>query len=163
LIESSESEQPTCPVDLRDDGVDINLPSREEIEKVLKYLKNNKAAGTHSIAAELLKNRGCITCSDPSRPGLARHYREAGARRYCVHCTRRAIYSIVKTKSSPKILYDRLLPHGNAAVQHYQARFQSGKSTTYQLFALRQILEKCNEFNITTHHLFIDFKAAYYP
>jgi hypothetical protein len=26
---------------------------------------------------------------------------------------------------------------------------------------LRQILEKCNEFNITTHHLFIDFKAAY--
>jgi hypothetical protein len=27
--------------------------------------------------------------------------------------------------------------------------------------ALHQILEKCNEFNITTHHLFIDFKAAY--
>jgi hypothetical protein len=60
-----------------------------------------------------------------------------------------------------KILYDRLIPHSNAAVQHYQAGFQSGKSTTDQLFALRQILEKCNEFNITTHHLFIDFKAAY--
>jgi hypothetical protein len=53
------------------------------------------------------------------------------------------------------------LRRANAAVQHYQARFQSGKSTTDQLFALRQILEKCNEFNITTHHLFIDFKAAY--
>jgi hypothetical protein len=26
---------------------------------------------------------------------------------------------------------------------------------------VRQILEKCNEFNITTHHLFIEFKAAY--
>jgi hypothetical protein len=49
----------------------------------------------------------------------------------------------------------------HAAVQHYQAGFQSGKSTTDQLFALRQILEKCNEFNITTHHLFIEFKAAY--
>jgi hypothetical protein len=46
-------------------------------------------------------------------------------------------------------------------VQHYQAGFQSGKSTTEQLFTLRQILEKSNEFNITTHHLFIDFKAAY--
>jgi hypothetical protein len=46
-------------------------------------------------------------------------------------------------------------------VTHYQAEFQSGKSTTDQLFALRQILEKCNEFNITKHHLFIDFKAAY--
>jgi Reverse transcriptase (RNA-dependent DNA polymerase) len=46
-------------------------------------------------------------------------------------------------------------------LQHYQAGFQSGKSTTDQLFALRQILEKGNEYNIQTHHLFKDFKAAY--
>jgi hypothetical protein len=46
-----------------------------------------------------------------------------------------------------KILYDRLLPHANAAVQHYQAGLQSGKSTTDQLFALRQILE-----NAMQHH-----------
>jgi hypothetical protein len=67
----------------------------------------------------------------------------------------------VTNKVFAKILYDRLLPHANAAIQHYQAVFQSGKSTTDQLFALRQILEKCNEFNITTHYLFIDFKTAY--
>jgi hypothetical protein len=60
-----------------------------------------------------------------------------------------------------KVLNDRFVLHANQAVQHYQAGFQSGKSTTDQLFALRQILEQCNEFNITTHHLFIDFKAAY--
>jgi hypothetical protein len=52
LNEGSESEQPKRPVDLRDDGVDIDLPSREEIEGPLKYLKNNKAAGADSIAAE---------------------------------------------------------------------------------------------------------------
>jgi hypothetical protein len=34
----------TEPVDLRVDGVDIDLPSRKEIEGALKYLKNNKAA-----------------------------------------------------------------------------------------------------------------------
>jgi hypothetical protein len=67
----------------------------------------------------------------------------------------------VTYKFFAKILYDHLLLHGNATVQNYQAGFESGKSTTDQLFALRQILEKCNEFNITTHHLFIDFKAAY--
>jgi hypothetical protein len=39
LNEDSKSEQPTRPVDLRDDGVDIDLPSREEIEGALKYLK----------------------------------------------------------------------------------------------------------------------------
>jgi hypothetical protein len=32
LNEGSKSEQPTRPVDLREDGVDIDLPSREEIE-----------------------------------------------------------------------------------------------------------------------------------
>jgi hypothetical protein len=32
-----------------------------------------------------------------SRPELARHYREAGQRGYCVQCRRRAINSIVKT------------------------------------------------------------------
>jgi hypothetical protein len=58
LNEGSESEQPTRPVDLRNDGVDIDLPSREEIEGAVKYLKNNKAAGADSIAAELLKNGG---------------------------------------------------------------------------------------------------------
>jgi hypothetical protein len=58
LNEVSESEQPTRPVDLRDDGVDIDLSSQEEIEGSLKYLKNNKAAGVDSIAAELLKNGG---------------------------------------------------------------------------------------------------------
>jgi hypothetical protein len=35
---------------------DIDLPSREEIEGRSKYLKNNKAAGSDSISAELLKN-----------------------------------------------------------------------------------------------------------
>jgi hypothetical protein len=43
---------------LRDDGVDIDLPRREEIEGALKYLKNNKAASADSIAVELLNNGG---------------------------------------------------------------------------------------------------------
>jgi hypothetical protein len=58
LNEGSELEQPTRSVDLKDNGVDIVLPRREEIEGTLKYLKNNKAAGAESIAAELLKNGG---------------------------------------------------------------------------------------------------------
>jgi hypothetical protein len=58
LNEGSKLEQLTLPVELRDDGVDIDLLSREEREGVLKYLKNNKAADADSIAAELLKNGG---------------------------------------------------------------------------------------------------------
>jgi hypothetical protein len=58
LNEGSKSEQQTRPVDLTDDGVDIDLPSCEEIQVALKYLQNNKAAGANSIAAELLENGG---------------------------------------------------------------------------------------------------------
>jgi hypothetical protein len=47
----------------------------------------------------------------------------------------------LERESLRQILYDRLLPHANVAVQHYQVGFQSGKSTSDKLFALRQILE----------------------
>jgi hypothetical protein len=43
---------------LRDDGFDMDLPSREEIEGVLKNLKKNKVVGVELISAELLKNGG---------------------------------------------------------------------------------------------------------
>jgi hypothetical protein len=101
LNEGSESEQPTRPVDLRNDGVDIDLPSREEIEGALKFLKNNKAAGADSIAAELLKNGGpnlvdalhAVSQQARTSETLPRSWTEG----YCVQCSRRAINSIVKT------------------------------------------------------------------
>jgi hypothetical protein len=64
------------------------------------------------------------------------------------------------SKDLPLTRDTQSLLHANMADQYYQTGFQSGKSTD-QLFALRQILEKCNVFNITTHYLFIDFKAVY--
>jgi hypothetical protein len=56
LARWKEHFEKTRPVDLRDDRVDIDFPSRDEIEGALKYLKNNEAAVADSIAAELLKN-----------------------------------------------------------------------------------------------------------
>jgi hypothetical protein len=56
LNEGEERDHPQ--VDLRDNGVEIIMPSREEIENVLKYQKTNKAAGVDSFAAKLLRNGG---------------------------------------------------------------------------------------------------------
>jgi hypothetical protein len=172
LNEGFKSEQPTRPIDLRDDGIDIDLPpSREEIERALRHLKNNKAAGADSTAAELLKNGGpnlvdalhAVIRQAWTSEILPRSWTEGvlcpvykkgdklDCKNYRGICLLNVTYKVFA-----KILYDRLLPHANAAVQHYQAGVQSGKSTIDQLFALRQILEKCNEFN-----LLIDFKAAY--
>jgi sorting nexin-29 len=43
---------------------------------------------------------------------------------------------------------------------NYQCGFRKGKSTVDQIHSLRQILEK-TEYNISTFHIFIDFKSAY--
>jgi Reverse transcriptase (RNA-dependent DNA polymerase) len=50
----------------------------------------------------------------------------------------------VSYKAFAKVFYDHLLPYANKAVQHYQAEFQSGFSTTDQLFVLSKILELGN-------------------
>jgi hypothetical protein len=104
LNEGSESEQQTRPVDLRDDGVDIDLPSREEIEVALKYLNNNKAAGVNSIAAELLKNGG-FNLVDALHEVIQQAWTSETPRRYYVQCTRRAINSIVKIYRGICLLY----------------------------------------------------------
>lgn len=43
----------------------------------------------------------------------------------------------------------------------YQVDFMRGKGPIDQIFSLRMILEKTREYNIQTHHLFIDFGAVY--
>ena len=60
-----------------------------------------------------------------------------------------------------QILCRLLSPHAKRFVGPYQAGFTGARATTDQIFSLRQILEKCREYNLPTHHIFIDFKAAY--
>ena len=60
-----------------------------------------------------------------------------------------------------QVLCRRLSPQVKGFVEPYQAGFMGSRATTDQVFSLRQILQKCREYNVPTHHVFIDFKAAY--
>lgn len=50
-----------------------------------------------------------------------------------------------------------------AFVSEYQCGFRKGRSTTDQMFTLRQIFDKVRKYNLQTHHLLIAFKATYDP
>ena len=71
--------------------------------------------------------------------------------------------SILNTsyKVLSSILCEKLKPYVINTIGRYQCGFMPGRSTTDQIFTLRQILEKTQEYRTTTHHLFIDFKQAY--
>jgi hypothetical protein len=59
------------------------------------------------------------------------------------------------------ILLSRLTPYADEIIGYHQCGFQRNRSTTDQIFYIRQILEKNWEYNGTVHQLFIDFKRAY--
>jgi hypothetical protein len=46
-------------------------------------------------------------------------------------------------------------------IGYHQCGFRCNRSTTDQIFCIRQILEKKWEYNETVHQLFIDFKKDY--
>jgi hypothetical protein len=58
------------------------------------------------------------------------------------------------------ILLSRLGPYINEIIGDHQCGFHCNKSTTDQIFCIRQILEKKWEYNKTIHQLFIDFKKG---
>ena len=59
------------------------------------------------------------------------------------------------------ILLERIRPTFHNHRRSEQAGFTAGRSTTEQIFAIRQIIEKSKEFNKSTYIAFIDFKAAF--
>ncbi len=151
-------------------------PTVEEVSLAIQQLKNNKASGPDNIAAELLKHGG---------PELAKALHQVvmqiwRAEQLPAELLEGAIVAIHKKgdklmcenyrgvcllnnayKVLARVLYTILLPHAETVIGEYQCGFRKNRSTTDQIFNLRLILQRGSEFNVQTHHLFIDFKQAY--
>jgi sorting nexin-29 len=54
-----------------------------------------------------------------------------------------------------------LTPYTEEIIRDHQCGFWCNRSTTGQIFYIRQVLEKKWEYNVAVHQLFIDFKKAY--
>lgn len=59
------------------------------------------------------------------------------------------------------VLLDRLTPHAEQILGDHQCGFRNNRSTTDQIFTIRQLLEKNWEFKKPVYQLFIDFQKAY--
>ncbi|KAJ4439572.1 hypothetical protein ANN_07699 [Periplaneta americana] len=59
------------------------------------------------------------------------------------------------------IFLRRLTPYVDEIIGDHQCGFRRNKSTTDQIFCIRQIMEKKWEYKGTVHQLFIHFKKAY--
>jgi hypothetical protein len=64
-------------------------------------------------------------------------------------------------KMLSNILLSRLIHCADEIIGDHQSGFRRNRSTTDQIYYIRQILEKKWEYNDTVHQLFIDFKKAY--
>lgn len=155
---------------------DVPPPTLEEVQKAIHSLKNNKSAGSDGIPAELLKAAGTNFNSTfhqllykiwnaENMPEEWNHsiicpIHKKGDKNECSNYRGISLLNIAY-KVFAFILCERLKPHVIRIVGDYQCGFMPGRGTSDQIFTLRQILEKTQEFQVDTHHLFVDFKQAY--
>jgi len=159
-----------------DNNTPVTPPDREEVSIAIKRLKSNKASGYDGLPAELFKAGGedlvdcmhdllCKIWSQESMPSdwslsVLCPVLKKGDATNCANYRGISLLSIAY-KILSSVLCERLKPFVNKLIGSYQCGFRPGKSTIDQIFTLRQILEKTQEKQIDTHHLFVDFKSAF--
>jgi hypothetical protein len=159
-----------------DDGKVFEPPSLDEVVTAIGGLKNNKAPGLDGLPAELFKT-GCDELHAKLHQLIVRVWTEEKLpdewmiglicpihKKGCkMTCTNYRGISLLPSayKVLSKILSSRLEPYAEAFVSEYQAGFRRQRSTSDQMFSIRQIVQKSYEMNVETLHLFIDFRAAY--
>ena len=174
--EQNSADLQNIPFHLDDDDQELRPPDLDDIEIAISRLKSNKAAGADGLSAELYKAAGhelvesmhqliSKIWSEESMPDKWNHsiicpIHKKGDPLNCANyrgiSLQNTAYKIFSTA-----LCERLKPFINNLIGPYQCGFRPGKSTIDQIFTLRQILEKTQEMQIDTHHLFVDFKAAF--
>jgi hypothetical protein len=136
LNESSEEEPHTNQEPPRENDVIIDLPRRDEIVEAIKYLKDNKTAGsarTRKRPSCSKKSAECTQRDDPAALDrwntipesltegvLCPVYKKGGkfdCKSYCDICVLNVAFKIFA-----KILHIRLLPYANAVIEHYKSR-----------------------------------------
>lgn len=156
--------------------VNTNPPTKTEILKALKTLKNRKAAGPDGIPPEALKADLSLT-ANMLLPLLQKSWKEGkvpadwkkghlvklpkkGDLGSCKNWRGIMLLS-VPSKVLTRIILDRLKDAVDEKLRPEQAGFRKDKSCTDQIATLRIIIEQSLEWQSTLYLNFIDFKQAF--
>ena len=159
-------------------GPEEEMPeiSLEEVKRAIKHLRNNKSPGKDGIPSEIWKGGGDILEERLHRlmkiiwteENIPVSWREGiiipiHKKDDKLECANYRGISLLSTayKVFTKILYNRMEVYMEHIVGEYQCGFRRGRSTTDQVFIIRQLIEKYWEYDREQLHLFIDFKQAY--
>ena len=151
-------------------------PTEEEIQAAIKAMKNGKAAGIDGIHAEMLKADittatkalgklfNCIwekeDIPEDWSKGLIVKLPKKGDLQQCDNWRGITLLSI-PSKVFCKILLGRIQTAIDRKLRSEQAGFRKGKGCIDQIFALRNIIEQCLEWNYPLYINFIDFRKAF--
>jgi hypothetical protein len=135
-------------------------PSLAEVEIAIGNLKSYKSPGTDHIPTELIKAGGETLCSEIYKLIFSIWNREE-----LPECNNYWGISLLSTayKILASILLATLTPYVNEIIGDHQCEFRRNRSSTNQIFYIRQVLEKKWEYSGAVHQLFIDFKKTYDP
>jgi hypothetical protein len=157
-------------------NVEVPPPTYYEVNQVIKKLKTHKAAGSDNIPAELIK-QGTIelkrtihnlimkiwkekTLPTEWAEGLIRHIYKKGERMICSNYRPITLLNVAY-KNFTFLINNRLSSIVESKSEDCQVGFRPNRSTIDNIFIVRRIIEKCHEFNIELHNVFIDYTQAF--
>ena len=148
----------------------------EEVEIAVSSLKKGKSAGVDNIPTELVQAGGenmidglTEICNRVWRTGewptswtqsLIITLPEKGNLRLCQKY-RTITFISHSSKVTLKVILNRLKPQAEEIIAGEQAGFRAGRSTTEQIFNLRNLCEKYLQHQQNLYHVFIDFDKAF--
>jgi hypothetical protein len=151
---------------------------RLEVEIPIAKLKMYKSPGSDQIPAELIQAGGETLLfaihklinsiwnkeqfRDQWKESIFVPIHEKGDKTDCNNYRGISLLS-TSYKMLSNIFLSRLSPYVDEIIGDHQCRFYHNRSTTDQIFCIRQILEKKWEYKETVHQLFIDLKKVYDP
>jgi sorting nexin-29 len=150
-------------------------PTRQEVEAINK-MKNNRAPGEGVIVAEMIKYGGeglknAIhkllqriweeeNMPESWKMGVICPIFKKGDKLACENYRGITLLNVVyKVLSS--VMNERMKRYSEDLLEEYQCGFRLQRSTTDQIFIIRQVMEKFYEHECDLYMLFIDFRQAF--